>query len=98
MSAISHACRIVRPAGTSASLPSIVSFGTSRPSRRLFPTQTVVLANSAFELRPEVPDQSLDRPGGGIAQRADGMPVDLAGDLIQHVDLFAPRPTVAHAF
>ena len=33
-----------------------------------------------------MPDQALDRPGRRIAQRADGVAFDLAGDLVQRVD------------
>ena len=41
--------------------------------------------------RAEMADQSLDRPGRGIAQRADRVALDLAGDLLQHVDFLDPR-------
>ena len=32
-------------------------------------------------------DQALDRPGGGVAQRADRVAFDLLGDVVEIVDL-----------
>jgi hypothetical protein len=46
-------------------------------------------------------DQALDRPGRGVAERADGVAFDLLGDVQQHVDLAlvgaALRPCAHHA-
>src|ERR1044072_4674421 len=43
--------------------------------------------DAPLELGAEVADQALDRPGGGVAKRADRMSFDLLGDIPQHVDL-----------
>ena len=47
-----------------------------------------VLIDASFDFRAEMGDQTLDRPGGGVAERADRMALDLGGDVEQHVDLF----------
>src|SRR5579859_1122711 len=46
-----------------------------------------VLCDALLDLRTEVHEEALDRPGGGIAQAADGVTLDLAGDVEQQVDL-----------
>src|SRR5579885_3827450 len=53
------------------------------PPRRGF----AVLPDARLHLRPEMADKALDGPGRGIAQCADRMPLDLVGDVEQHVDL-----------
>src|SRR3954468_2865391 len=40
-----------------------------------------IVVNPALDLGPEVPGQPLDRPGGGVAEGADGAALDLARDL-----------------
>src|SRR5688500_255546 len=40
-----------------------------------------------LELRPEMLDQALDRPGGGVAEGADGVALDLLGDVVELVDV-----------
>ena len=44
------------------------------------------LGDAPLELGAEVLDQALDRPGGGVAERADGVALDLLGDVEQAVD------------
>ena len=39
------------------------------------------LPDPRLHQRPEVPDQALHRPGGGVPEGADGVPFDLLGDL-----------------
>ena len=58
--------------------------GPSLLRRRL---AALALSDPALDLGPEVPDQSLDRPGRGIAERADRMALDLVGHVEQRVDL-----------
>src|SRR6185503_6730910 len=98
MPAISQACRMVMPAGTSISLPSILIVGIvcSPPllCRQLFSAR----ADAALHLGPEMLDQTLDRPRRGIAQRADRVPLDLLGDVLQRVDLLDARIARHHAF
>src|SRR5690606_5786895 len=93
--AASHAWSTVEPAGTSISTPSMVSLGIQRSlsiSRR--PLQPGLL-DAALQLRAEMADQALHRPGGGIAQRADGVAFDLLGDVVQKVDLGELGPALA---
>ena len=42
--------------------------------------------DALFHHRPEMPDQALDRPGRGVAQRADRVALDLPRHLLQRVD------------
>ncbi len=55
----------------------------------------------AFDLGPEMADQALDRPGGGIAERADRVAFHLLGHIEQHVDFallgFAAHQPLHHA-
>src|SRR5215510_12379447 len=73
------------PAGTSISTPSMVIFGMG--SLLLRSLVGAVVADAPFDLGTEMADQALDRPGGRIAQGADGVAFDLFGDVEQHVDL-----------
>lgn len=41
------------------------------------------LPDPRLHQRPEVPDEPLDGPGRGVAERADGVPLDLLGDLFR---------------
>ena len=45
------------------------------------------LIDPPFDLGAEMPDQALNWPGRRITQRADRVPLDLFGDIEQHVDL-----------
>src|SRR3954463_7185161 len=45
------------------------------------------LGDPALQLGAEVPYQALDRPRCGIAQRANGVPFNLLGDIEQLVDV-----------
>src|SRR3954469_14479505 len=47
-----------------------------------------VRCNPVFHLVAEVTEQALDRPGGRVAQGADGVTLDLGRDVQQGVDLF----------
>eukprot|EP00227_Mantoniella_beaufortii_P011202 CAMPEP_0197590548 /NCGR_PEP_ID=MMETSP1326-20131121/11475_1 /TAXON_ID=1155430 /ORGANISM="Genus nov. species nov., Strain RCC2288" /LENGTH=441 /DNA_ID=CAMNT_0043155651 /DNA_START=195 /DNA_END=1517 /DNA_ORIENTATION=- len=53
--------------------------------------------DAALELGAEVADEALHGPGRGVAQRADGVALDLLGELLQHVDLLQPRVALLHA-
>ena len=44
-----------------------------------------------LDLGPEVADQALDRPCRRVAERADGVALDLLGHVEQQVDLLEPR-------
>ena len=43
--------------------------------------------DTTFDFRAEMLDQPLDRPCRRITKGADGMPLDLARDLLQRFDL-----------
>src|SRR6185437_12191045 len=45
----------------------------------------------------EMRDQTLDRPRRGVAERADGVTLDLLCNLEQHVDLALVGATLGHA-
>src|SRR5204863_2242454 len=45
------------------------------------------LDDAPLELGAEVADQALDRPGRGVAEGADGVALDLLGDVPERVDL-----------
>ena len=62
-----------------------LSIATPPPWHRLAPG--LVGGDPLFHHRPEMPDQALDRPGRGIAQRADRVAFDLPRHLVQRVDL-----------
>ena len=47
----------------------------------------LVAVDARFHLGPEMADQTLHRPGRGIAQRADGVAFDLLGHVEQQIDL-----------
>src|SRR3979490_504720 len=44
------------------------------------------VGDALFDLRAEMADQALDRPGRRVAQRADGVAFDLLADFLQQVD------------
>jgi hypothetical protein len=55
---------------------------------------TVLLSESLYpglELWPEMPDETLQRPCERLAERADGVSLNLLGQLLEHVDLALPR-------
>src|ERR1043166_6302815 len=45
-----------------------------------------ILFYAFLDLVPEVREQALDRPGCGVAERADGVTLDLSCPPEQHVD------------
>ena len=53
--------------------------------------------DAPLQLRPEVPDQALDRPGRRVAEGADRVALDLIGHVQQHVDLLQLRLALDHA-
>src|ERR1700733_13659124 len=109
MPAASQAWMTEEPLGTSTSMPSTVSlaimrtfamtwiFLLCRHAHRGHADAGPVRRDPRFHLRPEMPDQPLDRPGRGIAQRADRMTLDLPGHLLQRVDLREFGAAFGHA-
>src|ERR1700684_2864318 len=79
------------PAGTSTAFPLMVSFGIVLLRRQL-----AVFPDAPLHLGTEMADQPLDRPGGGIAQRADGGALDLVGHSQRHVVSPLLAPPLAH--
>src|SRR5437667_10053516 len=56
-----------------------------------------VVVDASLDLVAEVADQALHRPGGTVAERADGVALDLGCDFHQHVDLAFVRAAFRHA-
>lgn len=50
-----------------------------------------MFAYSLLQLRSEVADETLDRPGESLAKSADGVALDLLRELLEHVDLALAR-------
>ena len=48
---------------------------------------SLVGVNAVLDLISKVPDETLNGPGGSVAERANGVSVDLEGKLFKHVDL-----------
>lgn len=55
-----------------------------------------VLPDAGLQLGAEVTDQTLDGPGKGLTQSADGVTLDLLGQLLEHVDLTLAGLTLLH--
>ena len=47
----------------------------------------LALADALLHLGAKVADETLNGPGGGVSEGADGVSFDLACDLLEHVDL-----------
>src|SRR6266436_10300052 len=56
-----------------------------------------IVVDASLDLVAEVADQALHRPGGTVAERADGVALDLGCDFQQHVDLALVRAAFRHA-
>src|SRR5271169_288218 len=56
-----------------------------------------ILVDPLLDLRTEVPQQALYRPGGAVAEGADRVALDLGGDFHQHVDLALLGAAFRHA-
>ena len=56
-----------------------------------------VFVDAPLDLRPEMPQQALHRPGRAVAEGADGVAFDLGRDFHQHVDLALVRAAFGHA-
>src|SRR5512135_383061 len=48
----------------------------------------VAVLDVVLELVPEMPDETLHGPRRRVAERADGVALDVVGDADQHVDVF----------
>src|SRR6185437_12835907 len=100
MPAASAACRMVEPLATSTSIPSMVSLAMSlllRRHTRRRGRAGLVGGHPFFHQRPEMPDQTLDRPGRSIAQRTDRVALHLPGHLLQRIDLGRFGSALDHA-
>src|SRR5690242_11872247 len=102
--AASQACNSVYSGGTSSSLPSMMTLVMPLLRRHccgLAHAMTVgarrIFIDAPLDLGPEMPDQALDRPGCGIAERTDRVAFHLRRDLQQHVDLALLRAAFRHA-
>src|ERR1035437_53896 len=57
---------------------------------------TRIVVDPLLDLVTEMRDQALDRPRRSVAERADGVTLDLRGDLQQHVDLALVGAALGH--
>src|SRR5208337_5074652 len=98
--AASQACSSVYSGGTSISLPSTMSLVISllrRDRDRLGMRVRRVLVDPLLDLRPEVPQQALHRPGRAVAEGADGVAFDLLGHIPQGIDFALVGAAFRHA-
>src|SRR4051812_27004554 len=100
--AASHACSSVYSGGTSISVPSTMSLVIMPPSlrrhaHRLGMRVRRILVDAPLDLRAEVAQQALHRPGRAITEGANGVPLDLLGHVHQHADLALVRAAFGHA-
>src|SRR5689334_12186288 len=88
----------VAPFGTSVSLPSIVTLGMSGrlPLREAgrgrvagLGRQAALVIDVVLELGAEVLDETLHRQRRRVAERADGAPGDVVGDVDEEVEVLA---------
>src|ERR1700678_2493511 len=56
-----------------------------------------IFVDALLDLVTEMRDQALDRPRRGVAERADGVALDLLCHLEQHVDLALVGATLGHS-
>src|SRR6516165_6123176 len=64
---------------------------------RLWVRVCAVVVDASLDLVAEVTDQALHRPGRAVAERTDGVALDLGCDFHQHVDLALVRAAFRHA-
>src|SRR5215218_667371 len=100
--AASHACSSVYSGGTSMSVPSTMSLVILPPSLRrhahgLGMRVRRILVDAPLDLGAEMANEPLHRPGRAVAERANGMTLDLLGHVHQHVDLAPVRAAFGHA-
>ena len=83
-----------------ASALSVIAVGeaTATEARaRGFGGVEAAAGDAALDLGPEMADEALDRPGGGVAQSTDGVAFDLIRKLLQHVDFSKVSVSYFHA-
>src|SRR6185312_15709480 len=86
------------PAGTSISLPSIVTLGIVLLLALFRGQFRGTRADAALHLRPEMANKTLNGPRGRIAEGADRVTFDLPRYILERVDLLDARIARDHAF
>src|SRR5688572_22528638 len=76
----------VAPSGTSICLPSI-SISRGMGALQVVRDQALLVLDVMDELVAEVLDEALHRQRRGVAQRADGAPGDVVGDVGQQLEV-----------
>src|SRR5262245_21232233 len=56
-----------------------------------------VAVDALFDFGAEAADEALDGPGGGVAEGADGVAFDLAGDIQEQIDFAVVGFALGHA-
>src|SRR5208282_3398571 len=104
--AASQAWSSVYSGGTSISLPSMMSLVIALSLRRLGYRRIQhahrvgiggIFVDAALDLGPEMPQQTLHRPGRAVAERADRVAFDLLGHIPKGVDLALLSAAFRHA-
>src|SRR5262245_5109044 len=68
-----------------------------RHPHRLWMRVGAIVVDAPLDLVPEMAKQALYRPSRAVSERADGMALDLGGDLHEHVDLALVGTAFGHA-
>src|SRR5687768_12787611 len=91
----SSAWRMVRPSSTSYVCPSTVSLAISEleTSRE----RTLAMLDVGLELRPEVSQQALNRPRGGVRKGTDRLALHHAGQAREQIDVAGATAPVLDA-
>src|SRR5690242_5555838 len=102
----SAAWMIISPLRALAGLPSIsmltrssdmCSLDSGGRASGTGPDEAAAVVDVVLELLAVVLDEALYRPGGGVAEGADGVAFYLLGDVHQHVQVFLPALAVLDA-
>lgn len=57
-----------------------------------------VVLDSRFQFRPEMPNQTLQRPCEGFSEGTNGVTLNLLGNLLEHVDFAGTSLPLFEAF
>src|SRR4030095_9215582 len=87
----------VRPSSTSIVFPSISTVGMGSRGWRLGAQRTATEGSMLLELGTELGDEGPRRHGSAVGQGADGVALDVVGDVQQQVDIGGRRHTVLAA-
>src|SRR5262245_22179593 len=93
----SAAWMIVTPSSTSIVRPSISTVGMGSHGRRLGAQRTAAERGVLLELGAELGGEGAGGHGGSVGERADGVALDVVGDVQQQVDVGRCRAPILQA-